>query len=287
MRGCFWTGIGLILLSFRVVVCVGLVGIDEEIVLVQKSGGHGDRKLGGDGPVTTVRAVGGSGLKAASSKTSSLAVAAGKRSCPSLKPTLVQLSIVPVKRNRIYIRVVRVPATPSARSPLLLPQLPEPASSTPALKWETNTNPRFDHQPPVTQPMDSEIFPEMENFTTQTTSLEDPTIILGFEVGDISPSYGRLRQDPQINTASKMVALPSVYDFKTQEMTGGYLGHQIEFTGMEQNWMGSDSGSGEHAASLGGGDQGLFDLTGSNDQAYWSESQRANHYDDQSPNYLP
>ncbi|CAI9754535.1 unnamed protein product [Fraxinus pennsylvanica] len=150
---------------------------------------------------------------------------------------------------------------------------------------ETNTNPRFDHQPPVTQPTDGEIFQEMENFTTLTTSSEDPAIILGFSVGDISPSYGRLRRAPQINPASEMVAPPSVDDFKPREMTGGYLSHQIDFTGMEQNRM--SSGSGGHTTSLGGGDQGLFDLTGSIDQAYWSEAQWATNYDDQSLNYLP
>ncbi|CAA2979370.1 dof zinc finger -like [Olea europaea subsp. europaea] len=150
---------------------------------------------------------------------------------------------------------------------------------------DTNTDPRFHHQPPVNQSTAVQIFPEMENFTTLTTTSEDPTNILGFNLTDIPPSYGQLRQTPQINPRSEMVAPASVDVFKTQEMTSGYLGHQIEFTGIEQNRM--SSGSVGHAAALGGGDQGLFDLTASIDQAYWSEAHWANNYDDQSLNYLP
>ncbi|KAL2487553.1 Uncharacterized protein Fot_40845 [Forsythia ovata] len=84
---------------------------------------------------TSARAAGDTGLKAVFSATSQLAVAAGKRSGPSRKPTLVQLQMVPVKGNRVPIRVVRIRASPSPpRRPLILPPSPPLAPSVPSLK---------------------------------------------------------------------------------------------------------------------------------------------------------
>ncbi|KAL2460254.1 Dof-type domain-containing protein [Abeliophyllum distichum] len=69
---------------------------------------------------------------------------------------------------------------------------------------DTNKNPGFDHQPLVNnqQPVRS----SRRWTTTLTTSSDDPANNLSFNVADILPSYGWLRQTPHINPSTKMVA---------------------------------------------------------------------------------
>ncbi|KAL2503387.1 Uncharacterized protein Fot_37235 [Forsythia ovata] len=84
---------------------------------------------------TSARAAGDTGLKAVFSATSQLAVAARKRSGPSRKPTLVQSQMVPVKENRVLIRIVRIRASPLPPCrPLILPPSLPLAPSVPAPK---------------------------------------------------------------------------------------------------------------------------------------------------------
>ncbi|KAL2465071.1 Uncharacterized protein Adt_40922 [Abeliophyllum distichum] len=197
--------------------------------------------------------------------------------------------MVPVKGNRVPIRVARVPASPPPQ------RRPTPTSAT-AATGAFGASTEVGSPPPtglsnsatniVYNFSDTRSSRRWRILQTLTTSSDDPANILSFNVADIPPSYGRLRQTPHINPGSEMVAPPSADEFKTQEMTVGYLGHQVEFTGMEQNRM-TGGHAAAHGGATGGVDQGLFDLTGSIDQAYWSEAQWANNYDDQSLNYLP
>ncbi|KAL2458466.1 Uncharacterized protein Fot_55736 [Forsythia ovata] len=84
---------------------------------------------------TSTRVSEDTGLKAVFSATSLLAVAAGKRSGPSRKPTLVQSQMVPVKGNRVPIQAVRIRASPPPpRRPLILLPSPPLAPSVPAPK---------------------------------------------------------------------------------------------------------------------------------------------------------
>ncbi|KAL2540678.1 PPM-type phosphatase domain-containing protein [Abeliophyllum distichum] len=153
-----------------------------------ESGGGGGRFFGGGGDRRLQPQH--HGTNTVFFATSQLAMAAGKRSGPSRKPTLVQSSMAPVKGNRVPIRVVRVlaspppEATPTSTPPSLAPSVPTPKLVRRRLM----------------------IFPEMENFTTLTTSLDDPANNLSFNVVDIPPSYGRLRQTSHINPSSEMVA---------------------------------------------------------------------------------
>ncbi|KAL2463475.1 Zinc-finger protein (ZIM) [Forsythia ovata] len=126
----------------------GSIATDNE------SGGGGGKFFGGGGDrtlmlqhhpnnqvlkcprrATSARAAGDTGLKAVFFATSQLAVAVGKRSGPRRKPTLVQSQMVPVKGNRVPIRVVRIRASsPPPRRPLILSPSPPPATSVPASK---------------------------------------------------------------------------------------------------------------------------------------------------------
>ncbi|KAL2462044.1 Dof zinc finger protein DOF5.4 [Abeliophyllum distichum] len=140
------------------------------------------------------------------------------------------------------------------------------------------TNPSFDSQPPVNQPTDGQIFTDIGSFTSRMPSSEDLENMLGFNMVDVSTSLDRLQQSEQAPTTenpSPAIMLPT--------FAGGYLDqtvHQFEFTEENQMSKGGLAAALDWGTGGGGrcGDDGLFDVTGTVDQAYWS---------DQSFNYLP
>ncbi|KAK3000940.1 hypothetical protein RJ639_021840 [Escallonia herrerae] len=144
--------------------------------------------------------------------------------------------------------------------------------------------PVMDHTPDC----DRRIFPGIGSFTSLMTSSSDPSVA-GFSVADIS-SY-QLHQQGQggqvvENQGANQQWQKMDDDMKMQqEMTAaGYLDQtaQIEYSGIQNR-----VGSGGLAAVdwQAGVDQGLFDLTGTDDQAYWSQAQWNDA--DQPLNYYP
>ncbi|CAK9147905.1 unnamed protein product [Ilex paraguariensis] len=169
------------------------------------------------------------------------------------------------------------------------------SDSTRFFNFQAINPPSFD-QPLIDQSSDGGMFPEMGSFTSLMTSSNDPSC-LGFNIADIS-SYrlqenhhdavvqnhgpNQLWQNPQ----QKMMGATTVgEELKMQEeVTAGFLDQtaEIEFSGLQNRAC-----NGGLAAPdwHGGVDQGLFDLSGGVDQAYWSQTQWGEN--DHSLNYLP
>ncbi|XP_009631669.3 dof zinc finger protein DOF5.4-like [Nicotiana tomentosiformis] len=154
-----------------------------------------------------------------------------------------------------------------------------------------STNQSFDHQPLMDHSADGQIFQDIGNFTNFMTSSTDPSAV-GFNMIEI-PSY-RLPENQnsneQWNQPSKMVGTDQpVSDLKMEQMDTSFMNQtgRIEF-GLQQNkvnnseiapldWQtGGGGGDGEH---------GLYDLTGTVDQSYWSQTQWGEN--DHSLNFLP
>ncbi|GMP33218.1 hypothetical protein CsSME_00006637 [Camellia sinensis var. sinensis] len=151
----------------------------------------------------------------------------------------------------------------------------------------TNPSFRHHHHPPLIDQSSSDggIFPEIGgSFTSLMTSSNDSSSILGFNIADISASAYRLHQQNQgpvvQNQNSNQIwqeqqekmgcSVPN--ELKMQQISAGFLDQtaEVDLSGMQNR---------ENSGGLGGldwqvgGDQGLFDFTGTVDQAYWSQTQ--------------
>lgn len=113
---------------------------------------------------------------------------------------------------------------------------------------------------------DGGIFPEIGGFTGLMTAANDPTV-LGFNFSDISPyRMGQESHEPlERQNDEQWQIQETTNEMKVQEVTTGFL---------DQN---RTDNNGEEFTTVdwqAGGDQGMFDLPGTVDQAYWnSQSQ--------------
>ncbi|KAH7528908.1 dof zinc finger protein DOF5.4 [Ziziphus jujuba] len=146
-----------------------------------------------------------------------------------------------------------------------------------------NSNPSFESTL-LEQGSDCGIFSEIGSFTSLiTSSAATEAMPFGYSnISDISISPFRLNQQGQDNQvqqtqwhqqSQKAGMSISDQELKMQEITGGLLDQtaQVDLSGLQNRSGGGGFGS------LGdwqpGGDQGLFDLTNTVDQTYWSQSQ--------------
>ncbi|KAK4370924.1 hypothetical protein RND71_010399 [Anisodus tanguticus] len=129
-------------------------------------------------------------------------------------------------------------------------------------------------------------FQDIGNFTNMITSSNDPSII-GFNMSEI-PTYRlpeNLNSNEQWNQHSKMMETLPSNDLNMEQIGTGYLNQTglVEFPGLQQSRLNSSE-----LAPLDwptGGDHGLYDLTGTVDQSYWSQTEWGDN--DHSLNFLP
>ncbi|XP_060169328.1 dof zinc finger protein DOF5.4 [Lycium barbarum] len=133
-----------------------------------------------------------------------------------------------------------------------------------------STNQTFvDHQPLMENNSAEPQFQDIANFTNMMTSSNDQSM-LGFNMSDI-PGY-RLPENQNSNDQWNQ-------QMKMEQMGTGYL-HQtgrVEFPGLQQSMVNNSE-----LAPL---DHGMYDLTGTVDQSYWSQTQWGEN--DDSLNFLP
>lgn len=142
-------------------------------------------------------------------------------------------------------------------------------------------------------------FQDIGNFTSMITSSNDPSVI-GFNMDEI-PAYrlpdnqtleNQNTNEPWIQQSKMMGTLP--FDgLKMEQMGTGYLNQtgRVEFMGLQQSTVNNSelpsldwqTGSGGDVG--GGGDHGLYDLSGTVDQSYWSQTQWGEN--DHSLNFFP
>ncbi|CAN4100359.1 unnamed protein product [Withania somnifera] len=156
------------------------------------------------------------------------------------------------------------------------------------------TNQTFDDQPLMGNSAEVQ-FQDLENFPSMLTSSND-TSMIGFNM-DETPAY-RLPENQNSNEqwnhqqSSKMVGiLPSNDELKMEQMGTGYLNQtgRFEFPGLQQSRINNSELASLDWQTVGSGavdgDHGLYDLTGTVDQSYWSETQWGEN--DNSLNFLP
>lgn len=157
-----------------------------------------------------------------------------------------------------------------------------------SIPQSSTANPSFD--PPVMDHSpDGGMFSEIGTFTSLMTSSNDP-LPLGFNIADIS-TY-RMHQQEQGQVVENQSSDHQWHQQKTMEdemkmheITGSFLDQTapMEYVDM-QNRININGGLTTTDWQT-GGDQGLFDLSGTVDQSYWSQTQWADH--EQQLNYLP
>ncbi|KAA8542359.1 hypothetical protein F0562_023505 [Nyssa sinensis] len=158
------------------------------------------------------------------------------------------------------------------------------------------TNPNFE-TPLIDQSSDGGIFQEIGSFTSLMTASNDPAL-LGFNITDISSyrlqqhNQGHVLQNHSSNQhwqqqqqQQQKMTSTMTDELKIQEITAGFLDQtaQIDISGLQDRTNNGGLGALDWHADA-GGDQGLFDLTGTVDQAYWSQTQWT---DNDHPLYLP
>ncbi|KAI5660075.1 hypothetical protein M9H77_28868 [Catharanthus roseus] len=134
-----------------------------------------------------------------------------------------------------------------------------------------------------------QMFQEIGSFTSLMTSSNDPSL-LGYNVADVS-TY-RLQQNHHAvddRSSNQMMGSTGEDDLKMEPINCGFLDQtaQIGFSGLHQGRMnnGGLGGLDWQMNGGGGGDQGLFDFTGTVDQTYWGQNQWGDN--DQSLNFPP
>ncbi|KAI3686572.1 hypothetical protein L1987_80252 [Smallanthus sonchifolius] len=161
-------------------------------------------------------------------------------------------------------------------------------TSTGFFNMSSAPNPSFD--PPLLDhsPAGNNIFPEISTFTGLITS-STAQLPLGFNIpADVSPfrlhHAGHVVENSNANQQQWMHTDHTVgNDVKVQET--GPLGFTTEFSGLPEKT--TDVGLGTEDWNN-GTDQALFDLTGSVDQSYWSQTQWDDHdHGNHQLNYLP
>ncbi|KAL3512406.1 hypothetical protein ACH5RR_025123 [Cinchona calisaya] len=163
-------------------------------------------------------------------------------------------------------------------------------------QMNVNENSSFDPNQPLIDPSvasEGQIFTEIGSFTSLMTSSNDQAM-LGFPnmtTADI-PGY-RLQQNHQGSvvddqSSNQMVGTTIVAgdELKMEQINCGFLDQtaQIGFSGLHQNRI-SNGGLSSFDWHINGGEPGLFDFTGTGDQAYWGQNQWADN--DQSLNFPP
>ncbi|CAL5362427.1 unnamed protein product [Camellia sinensis] len=135
------------------------------------------------------------------------------------------------------------------------------------------TNPSFD-PPLMDQSSDDGIFPEIGSFANLMTSSNDHhQSLLGFNfnISDISAPAYRFHQQNHGTVLQNQ---------KMHEDNSGFLDQTAQI-----DLSGANNGGVEALDWEGGGDQNMFDLTGTVDQAYWS--QQTQWTDNDQALYLP
>lgn len=122
------------------------------------------------------------------------------------------------------------------------------------------------------------------------TSSAEPSV-LGFNIGDIS-SYrlneGQVVENQSLkqqwNEEEKMTCTAMGNDLGMNEITAGFVDQtaEIEFSCSQNRTSNGGLAPVDWQAGV---DQGLFDLTGTVDQSYWSQTQWTDN--DHHLNYLP
>lgn len=120
---------------------------------------------------------------------------------------------------------------------------------------------------------DGGVFTEIGSFTSMMTAANDHSF-LGFNIGDISGTGYRLHQENE-GTVVRDERSEHQWDQQQPEMeelSAGFLDRtaQIDLSGTENR--GNNGGVGT-LDWQGGGDQAMFDLAGTVDHAYWSQTQ--------------
>lgn len=144
------------------------------------------------------------------------------------------------------------------------------------------TNPSFD-LPLIDQSSEAGMFPEIGPFTSLMTSANDPSL-LGFNIADISNSTYRMHHQNHAEVLENQGSNQMADQLKMQDITAGFLEQtpHTEFTGLENRTIDGGLAGVDWQA---GGDQGLFDLTGTVDHSYWTQTQWTDN--DHPLNYLP
>uniref|UniRef100_A0A5B7B743 Dof zinc finger protein n=1 Tax=Davidia involucrata TaxID=16924 RepID=A0A5B7B743_DAVIN len=210
----------------------------------------------------------------------------------SLTASTTAATITTATPTATVTATTEVVSASSSTSASTLPKFPDsrffiPQTTNPSLHI---TNPNFD-PPLMDQPSDGGIFQDIGSFTSLMTSSNDPSLI-GFNIADIS-SF-RLQQHNQGHALENQTSNQQwqqqqrmtsamAEELKMQENTVGFLDQasQIALSGLQNRTNNGGLGALDWQA---GGDQGLFDLTGTVDQAYWSQTQWT---DNDHPLYLP
>ncbi|KAL6973521.1 hypothetical protein U1Q18_027708 [Sarracenia purpurea var. burkii] len=177
-------------------------------------------------------------------------------------------------------------------TPTATPEVASASSSTSALNllkfqdsrffsFPQTENPSFD-PPLIGQSSDGRIFPEIGCFTSMMTSANEPPL-LGFNIGDISASDYRLQQQNHRmvlhNQGSNQwqhhqeIRSTVPEGLKMQDICPGFLDETAQMELSEIQNRANNGALGTLDWQTDGGDQGLFDLTGAVDQAYWSQTQ--------------
>uniref|UniRef100_A0A5B7AFB6 Dof zinc finger protein n=1 Tax=Davidia involucrata TaxID=16924 RepID=A0A5B7AFB6_DAVIN len=141
------------------------------------------------------------------------------------------------------------------------------------------TNPNFD-PPLIDQSTDGGIFQEIGGFTSLMTSSNDPSLLGFINVADISSyrlqqhNQGHVLQNHSSNEQwqqqqQQKMKSTGADELKMQEFTAGFLNQtaQVDLSGLQDRTNNGGLGALDWQA---GGDQGLFDLTGTVDQTYWT-----------------
>lgn len=123
------------------------------------------------------------------------------------------------------------------------------------------------------QSTDGGVYTEIGSFTSMMTSTNDHSF-LGFNVGGISGTDYRLHRE---NEGTVVRGESSEHQWnhqqqKMEELSAGFLDRTapIDLPGMENRGCNGEVGALDWG---GGGDQAMFDLTGTVDHAYWSQTQ--------------
>ncbi|KAL4633394.1 hypothetical protein ACB092_04G119900 [Castanea dentata] len=124
------------------------------------------------------------------------------------------------------------------------------------------------------QGSDCGIFSEIGSFTSLITAPSNETLAFGFNtMSDITTTPFRLNQQWQNQQQQQKGMGLAGDELKMQEITGGLLDQtvQVDLSSLQNRSSGGGFGSLDWQATT--GDQGLFDLPNTVDQAYWSQSQ--------------
>ncbi|XP_058194321.1 dof zinc finger protein DOF5.4 [Rhododendron vialii] len=161
--------------------------------------------------------------------------------------------------------------TASTTAPKTPPATASPSTSTPTTLLNFPESRFFSF--PVDHSTGGGVFTEIGSFTSMMTAANDHSF-LGFNIGDISGAGYRLHQENE-GTVVRDERSEHQWDQQQPEMeelSAGFLDRtaQIDLSGTENR--GNHGGVGT-LDWQGGGDQAMFDLAGTVDHAYWSQTQ--------------